>query len=292
MGVSGGDSNSQRGFSSMDGTAGLSSTDESSSMTAVQSQSKPATAIGVLSEATPHPAAVETLNGSTAAVNCHIPGGGEPLSDSSPSAVTHANGPASARQEGAAGTIFRTSLNAHNIVTSPVASPQPSVKIVPTVTLVRPPMQTSTNDIQNNPATVLTPSPSVTCATTGSAPVNKADSIKTIIQTGVVASTGGTGTTATVKSPTVLQTLRTTAQSTITATPPPPGGIRTIAPQVLGPRLSQPQRNATTIQNLQIPPGSKVVRFKMMWFTFIHAVNILPSNKKCTFCIDLFLQTW
>ncbi|XP_013889141.1 transcription initiation factor TFIID subunit 4 [Austrofundulus limnaeus] len=247
----------------MDGTAGVSSTAESSSMTAAQSQPKPATTTGAV-EATLHPAGGETLNGSTAAAaaNCHIPrGGGEQHSDSSPSAVTLANGPASARQEGAAGTVFRTSLSAQNTVTSPVASPQPSVKTVPTVTLVRPPMQTSTNDIQSNPTTVLTPLPSVsvTCATTGSTPVNKADSIKTIMQTGVqvVASTGGTGTTATVRSPTVLQNLRTAAPSTITATAPPPGGIRTIAPQVLGPRLSQPQRNATTVQ---ITPGMVLLR--------------------------------
>lgn len=251
MGVSGGDRSSQRGFSGMDGTAGIPSTAESSSVTAAQSQSKPATATGVVSEAAPRPAGGETLNGSTAAVNCHIPGGGNQQPDSS--AVTLANGPASTRREAAVGTtIFRTSSSAQNIVTSNVASSQPSVKTVPTVTLVRPPMQISTNNIQSNPTTVLTPS-------TGATPANKADSIKTILQTGVqvVASTGGTGTMATVMSPTVLQNLRTSAPSTITATPPPPGGgIRTIAPQVLGPRLSQPQRNTTTLQNVQFTPGS------------------------------------
>uniref|UniRef100_A0A3Q3AKA6 TATA-box binding protein associated factor 4 n=1 Tax=Kryptolebias marmoratus TaxID=37003 RepID=A0A3Q3AKA6_KRYMA len=268
VGVSGGVGNSQRGGSSMDGTAGLTSTAEPSGVTAAQSQSKPATASGVAApEAAPRPAGAETLNGSTAVMNCHVPGGGRQQSNSSPPAGTLVNGPASASKEGAAGVVFRTTLGAQNAVTPPVTSAQPSVKAVPTVTLVRPPTQTSTHDAQSagNPATVLTSSSSASVTST---PVIKTDPIKTIIQTGVqvVASTDGT-----VRSPTVLQSLKTLAPSTIAAAPPPPGGIRTIAPQVLGAQLSQPQRNATTsVQNVQISPGMVLVRSDSGHYLMIH----------------------
>ncbi|XP_037539911.1 transcription initiation factor TFIID subunit 4 [Nematolebias whitei] len=247
----------------MDGAAGDSSAAEPSSMTAAPSQSKPATASGVVvSEKTIRPAGDETLNGSTA-TSCQIPGGGGQQSDNSAPAVPHVNGPASASKE-AAGTVFRTTLSAQNAVTSA------AVTTVPTVTLVRPPMQTS-NGAQSagNPATVTSsPSASVTCAMTGSTPVNKTDSTKTIMQTGVqvVASTGGTGTI--VRSPPVLQSVRTTASPTIAVTPS--GGIRTIAPQVLGPRLSQPQRNATTIQNYQLHPGMVFIRSESGHVMMIH----------------------
>ncbi|XP_017265260.1 transcription initiation factor TFIID subunit 4 [Kryptolebias marmoratus] len=252
----------------MDGTAGLTSTAEPSGVTAAQSQSKPATASGVAApEAAPRPAGAETLNGSTAVMNCHVPGGGRQQSNSSPPAGTLVNGPASASKEGAAGVVFRTTLGAQNAVTPPVTSAQPSVKAVPTVTLVRPPTQTSTHDAQSagNPATVLTSSSSASVTST---PVIKTDPIKTIIQTGVqvVASTDGT-----VRSPTVLQSLKTLAPSTIAAAPPPPGGIRTIAPQVLGAQLSQPQRNATTsVQNVQISPGMVLVRSDSGHYLMIH----------------------
>ncbi|KAJ4933871.1 hypothetical protein JOQ06_006680 [Pogonophryne albipinna] len=205
--------------SSMDGAAG-----NTSSMTAAQTQPKPGTASGVVtvvSGATsgvdkPATTAVQTLNGSAVLMNCHVTGGSGGIT--SQSAVT-----------------------------------LPSVKSVPTVTLVRPPMQTPPNPSH----TVLT-SPT---STTGSL-INKFDSTKTIMQ--AVA----TGTPAIMRSPTVFQHVRTSVPSTIAATPP--AGIRAIAPQVLAPRLTQPQQNTPNIQNIQLPPGMVLVRSESGQLLVIH----------------------
>lgn len=251
----------------MDGAAAITSAAEPS-VTAAQSKPVAAGEVGTAaSGVTPGvekhgPTDGQTLNGSAVVLNCHIPGGGGPP-DGSQSAVTVVNGPVSASKGGAIvlsatpSAIIRT-MNAKNAVTSPVISSQLPVKTVPTVTLVRAPMQTSTSNFQSagNPAAALTSSVSVT---TGS-PVNKTDSTKTLTGTQVVASTVAT---ATMRSPTILQNLRTSVPTTISAASP--GGMRTIAPQVLAARLTQPQQNATNIQNIQLPPGNTALKFKSIW---------------------------
>ncbi|KAF3697095.1 Transcription initiation factor TFIID subunit 4 [Channa argus] len=276
--------------SSMDGADGTTSA-AGPSTTAPQSEPKPLTPTGVFtvaSDATsgagnPGTTDVQTLNGSTAVMNCHIPGGASTDSSgssNSKSTVTLVNnGPVILSKEGAAvlpatsGTIIRTSLtSAQNAVTSMVISSQSSVKSVPTVTLVRPPMQTPTSTSQSgcNPSTanVITPPSATVNSTTGSL-INKVDSTKTIMQTGahVVASTVVTGTAAAMRSPAVLQNPRTSVQSAVAVTP---GGIRAIAPQVLAPRLAQPQQNAPNIQNIQLPPGMVLVRSESGQLLMIH----------------------
>ncbi|KAM9751913.1 transcription initiation factor TFIID subunit 4-like isoform 1-T1 [Menidia menidia] len=254
--------------SSMDETAGITQAAKQST-TASPSQSKPATAssvVAVVPDATPgvekhEPSESESLNGSAAAMNCHNPGGGP--ADASQTAATPVNGPVSFSKDvaGTPSTIIRTTLSAHN------AASQLSVKTVPTVTLVRPPMQTSTNTSPSasNPTTVLTSSPHVSIANTAGSPVNKSDPSKTVMITGahVMASTVATGTT--VRSPTVLQNVRTSVPSTFAATPA--GGVRAIAPQVLAPRLTQPQQN---VQNIQLPPGMVLVRSDSGQLLMIH----------------------
>ncbi|KAL7398354.1 hypothetical protein ABVT39_008447 [Epinephelus coioides] len=267
-GVQGGVINSTGSHgSSMDGAAGT-----TASMTAAQTQSKPGTASGVVTVVSdvrkPVTTGAQTLNGSAVVMNCHVTGGG-----SQPAVTLVNNGPVSVSKGGATvlsaapSTIIRTS----STTASAVISSQPSVKNVPTVTLVRPPMQTPTNTSQSggNPTTVLTSAAVSVMSTAGSA-VNKFDSTKTIMQTGahIVASTVATGTTATLRSPTVLQNLRTSVPSTIAATPP--AGIRAIAPQVLAPRLTQPQPNAPNIQNIQLPPGMVLVRSESGQLLVIH----------------------
>ncbi|XP_063744461.1 transcription initiation factor TFIID subunit 4-like isoform X2 [Eleginops maclovinus] len=247
--------------SSMDGAAG-----KTSSMTAAQSQPKLGTASGVVtveSDGTsgvqkPATAAVQTLNGSAVLMNCHVTGGIS--SKTSQSAVTPVNnGPVSATKEGAtvlsASTIIRTSTQ-HAVISS-----QPSVNSVPTVTLVRPSMQTPTNPSHSGGTTVLT-SPTVSVTSTTGSLINKFDSTKAIMP--VVA----TGTTATMRSHTVLQNVRTSVPSTIAAIPP--AGIRAIAPQVLAPRLTQPQQNTSNIQNIQLPPGMVLVRSESGQLLVIH----------------------
>uniref|UniRef100_A0AAQ6IRD6 TAFH domain-containing protein n=1 Tax=Anabas testudineus TaxID=64144 RepID=A0AAQ6IRD6_ANATE len=269
---------------SMDGESGSTSA-AGPSMTAAQSEPKPGTAAGVVpavSEATsgagrPGTTSVQTLNGSTVVVNCHIPGGASAVSSSSSSSSQSAvtlvnNGPVPATEGGSAvlpptsGTAVRTPLtSAQHTVTSPVISCQPSVKSVPTVTLARPPMQTPTITSQSggSPATAATP-PAATVD-------GKSDSAKPVMQTGnahVVASVLATGTTAIVRSPTVMQNVRTSVPSTLAATPS--GGIRAIAPQVLAPRVTQPQQSAPNIQNIQLPPGMVLVRSESGQLLMIH----------------------
>uniref|UniRef100_A0A3P8T3P7 TATA-box binding protein associated factor 4 n=1 Tax=Amphiprion percula TaxID=161767 RepID=A0A3P8T3P7_AMPPE len=255
--------------SSMDGAAGITSA-AAPSVTAAQSPSKPGAAGGVVMvvpDATsavgkPGVTGVQTLNGSAVVMSCHIPRVGPADSNSSQPAVTLVNnGPVSVSKGGATvlsatpSTIIRTTLSAQNAVTSSVISSQPSAKTVPTVTLVRPPMQSPTNTSHSagNPSTVLT-TPAVSVTSTAGAHV--------------VVSAVATGTTATMRSPTVLQNLRTSVPSTIAASPP--GGIRAIAPQVLTPRLTQPQQNATNIQNIQLPAGMVLVRSESGQLLMIH----------------------
>ncbi|XP_072222823.1 transcription initiation factor TFIID subunit 4-like isoform X2 [Leuresthes tenuis] len=260
----------------MDGAAGITPATEQSTA-AAQSQSKPVTASGVVvvvPNATPGfekhgSSGAQTLNGSAAVVNCHIPGGGS--ADSSQPAVTLVNGPVSVTKEGAApSTIIRTTLSAQNAATSSVIASQPSVKTVPTVTLVRPPMQTSTNTSQSpvNPITVLTSSSPVSVTSTTGSLVSKTDSTKTVMITGAHVVTSSVATGTTVRSPTVLQNIRTSVPSTIAATPA--GGVRAIATQVLAPRLAQPQQNATNVQNIQLPPGMVLVRSDSGQLLMIH----------------------
>uniref|UniRef100_A0A672J944 TATA-box binding protein associated factor 4 n=1 Tax=Salarias fasciatus TaxID=181472 RepID=A0A672J944_SALFA len=238
--------------SSMDGADGVTSAAE-------PSVTKPGTASGVVTETPlagkPPVAGIQTLNGSTVVMKCHIPGGGPADSGGSQPAVTLVNngpGPAS-RGSGAAvsaapSSIIRTTPSAQTSSTS-------TVKSVPTVTLVRPPMQNSTSPSAGTPATV---------STAG----NKLDSAKHITQAGahVVASTVTTGTS--VRSPTVVQTIRTSVPSTTAVTPP--GGIRPAAAQVLAPRVAQPQQNARNIQNIQLPPGMVLVRSESGQLLMIH----------------------
>lgn len=224
---------------------------------AAQSQPKPGTPGGVVAVVVSEPSpgkpgtgAAQTLNGSTTVVvNCHIPTGAAAATtatatdssgnnnNSQPVVTLVNNGPVTVNISNSVGmstapsTIIRTSPSSSSSCSTTTSSSttSPVGKSVPTVTLVRPPMQI--------PSTAV-PSPAVSVT-----PINK-----------TVASTG---TTAAVRTPTVLQNLRTSVPSTVSAaTAAPTAGIRAIAPQVLAPRLAQPQQNAPNIQNIQLPPGT------------------------------------
>lgn len=245
----------------MDGPTGTASA-AGPSMTATQTQSKTGIAGGVVSavsDASPGvdksgTAGVQTLNGSTVLVNCHVSGGGSVDTgdggggEPQPAVSTVNNGPVTASNDSSAvlsmapSAITRTSpASAENTV---ISSHQ-AAQSVPTVTLSRPPMQTPSSASQS-----LTTSTAVCVSSPTGSAVNKVDSAKTIIQSGghVVTSPA-----AIVRSPTVLQTLRTSTPSTMTSTPA--GAIRAVTQQVLAPRVTQPQTNSTNIQNIQLPPG-------------------------------------
>uniref|UniRef100_G3PQM3 TATA-box binding protein associated factor 4 n=1 Tax=Gasterosteus aculeatus TaxID=69293 RepID=G3PQM3_GASAC len=64
------------------------------------------------------------------------------------------------------------------------------------------------------------------------------------------------------RSPSVLQNPRPSLA--------PPGGTRAIAPQVLAPRLTQPQQATPNIQNIQLPPGMVLVRSESGQLLVIH----------------------
>ncbi|KAM3872448.1 transcription initiation factor TFIID subunit 4-like [Diretmus argenteus] len=267
-GVQGGVINSARSHgSTMDGAAGTTSA-AGSSMTAGQSQTKTGAASGVVT-VVPGAASgigkpgtgVQTLNGSNVVMNSHIAGAASSDSINSLPAVTIVNNGPGSVSKGTSSTIIQTS----STNTSTVISCQPSLNSVPTVTLVRPPMQTPTI------TSGLTPPVVTVTSTAGPGPlVNKFESPKTIIQTTaqVAVSSIATGATATVKSPTVLQNVRTSIPSTIAAACP--GGIRAIAPQVLAPRLTQPQQSTANIQNIHLPPGMVLVRSESGQLLMIH----------------------
>ena len=191
--------------------------------------------------------AVKTLNGSNLVTISHIPAGGVPI-------VPKGNAPLSTT----ANTINPTYLpSLHNVVASTVIAPQSSPSSVPTVTLVRPPMQTP--PVSSQGAVIPTSTVASVTSTQGPGPViNAFESPKTIIQTTAPLSTVSavpTVATVAVKSPTVLQNVRTSVPSSIIAAPGS-AAVRTIAAQVLAPRIGQPQPNAPNVQNIQLPPGT------------------------------------
>uniref|UniRef100_A0A674AAN1 TATA-box binding protein associated factor 4 n=1 Tax=Salmo trutta TaxID=8032 RepID=A0A674AAN1_SALTR len=249
--------------STMDTAAGT--TAAGSSMTAGHSQSKTGTAGGVVTVVPDHgegigkteSAGVQTLNGSSVVINSHNLVSS--ASSTVPAVTIVYNGPGSVVKgnvilPSTSSTVIQTSLM-DNAVTSTVISSQPSVlNSVPTVTLVRPPMQTPgavTSLSGSN--TFLTSSVNVAHPACSGAQINKSESPKTTIQK--TAQVTGTAT-ALGKNP-----------STIAISP---GGIRTIAPQVLAPRLPQPQQNAPNIQNIQLPPGMVLVRSESGQLLMIH----------------------
>ncbi|CAL8367569.1 unnamed protein product [Lota lota] len=204
--------------------------------------------------------AVKTLNGSNLATISHIPGGVPSVPKGNVLLSTTAN------------TIIPTYLpNAHNVVASTVIAPQSSPSSVPTVTLVRPPMQTPS--VSSQSAVVSTSTVASVTSTQGPSPtINTFESPKTIIQTTAPISTVSgvpTGATVAVKSPTVLQNVRTSVPSSIIAAPGS-AAVRTIAAQVLAPRIGQQQQNAPNVQNIQLPPGMVLVRSESGQLLMIH----------------------
>ncbi|XP_054464949.1 transcription initiation factor TFIID subunit 4-like [Anoplopoma fimbria] len=178
---------------------------------------------------------VQTMNGSAIVVNCHVAG----VSSSSSSSVVINNNNNNNNSQPAVTLVNNGAVPVSKASTIIKASP--TQRSVPTVTLVRPPMQTPTVTSRSgdSPATPVLPSPVCT---------------KTVMQT--------------VRSPTVLQSLRTSVPASVAAAPP--GGIRAIAPQVLAPRLTQPQQSAPNIQNIQLPPGMVLVRSESGQLLVIH----------------------
>uniref|UniRef100_A0A4W5N6B3 TATA-box binding protein associated factor 4 n=1 Tax=Hucho hucho TaxID=62062 RepID=A0A4W5N6B3_9TELE len=248
--VQGGVINSAR--STMGTAAGT--TAAGSSVTAGHSLSKTGTAGGVVTVVPDHgewigktgSAGVQTLNGSSVVMNSHS------LVSSASGVTVVNNGPGSVVK----GNVFLPSTSSAVIQTSLMDNAVTSTVInsVPTVTLVRPPMQTPGGVASLSGSNAfLTSSVNVAHPACSGAQINKPESPKTTIQK--TAQVTGTGA-ALGKSP-----------STIAISP---GGIRAIAPQVLAPRLPQPQQNAPNIQNIQLPPGMVLVRSESGQLLMIH----------------------
>lgn len=221
----------------MDGTAGTAAAEPN--LTTVQAQPITGAAgavVSVASETTGKsgPNGVQTLNGSSVLLNCHMAGGAsvDTGGDSAQPAASVNNGPVSGPSAAAASvtSIIRTA--SQNNVTS-------SQQTVPTVTLVRPPGPT--------PSSILPATLAVSVGSSSGSIPDEVDGPKPIIQT--VASTA----TVTITSPTVLQNLR-TAPSTVTISTA--GGVRPVGQPIMAPRVTQPQQTTTNIQNIQLPPGN------------------------------------
>lgn len=224
---------------SMDGPTGTASA-AGLSVTAAQAQSKPGLAGGAVATDAPSGvdgAGAQTLNGSAVLVSCQVPGGGASSVNNGP--VPASSGSSPVLSVSAPSTITRTSAASagNTVISSQQAAPS-----VPTVTLARPPVQTPSSASHS-----LTTSTAVCVSSPTGSAVNKVDSAKTISH--VVTSPS-------VRSPTVLQTLRTSTPASVTSGPAG-GAIRAVTQQVLAPRVTQPQTNSTNIQNIQLPPGKK-----------------------------------
>lgn len=243
----------------MDGPTGTASA-AGPTVAATQAQPKIGIGGGVVASVSDAPSGVDksgttgvqTLNGSTVLVNCHVTGGASTDSGG-------VNGPVTASNDSSA--VLSTAITRTSVASAgnTVISSHQAAQSVPTVTLARPPMQTPSSASQSPTAStaVCVSSP------TGSA-VNKLDTAKPIIQSGgqVVTSPAPAA-----RSPTVLQTLRAPAPSSMT-TSTPAGAIRAVTQQVLAPRVTQPQTNTTNIQNIQLPPGKDLL--EEFCFFFFH----------------------
>uniref|UniRef100_A0A6Q2XPK2 TAFH domain-containing protein n=1 Tax=Esox lucius TaxID=8010 RepID=A0A6Q2XPK2_ESOLU len=225
--------------------------------------------------------APQTLNGGNI-MNFHNSG-------SAVSLTVVNNGPglsnehSSAEMSTSSNTVIQTSfVNSRNVVTTSQAA---SLATGPTVTLVRPSMQTAGagTSLNGNTNTGLPAAVNVACqAITTTAPgmaiqtsllnngqspssvavsatshIIKAEAPKTIIQTapGVVTN------------PSFQSAPRTPTPVTVAANP---GAIRAIAPQVLAPRLPQTSPNQPNVQNIQLPPGMVLVRSESGQLLMIH----------------------
>uniref|UniRef100_A0A8C7FSZ0 TATA-box binding protein associated factor 4 n=1 Tax=Oncorhynchus kisutch TaxID=8019 RepID=A0A8C7FSZ0_ONCKI len=277
-GVPGGVINSRRSQGSTI-YAAVGTTAVGSSMTAGHSPSKTGAVSGVITEVPDHgagirktgAAGVQTLNGRSVVINSHNSG--------MPAVAVVNNGPSSVVKgnvvlPSTSSTVIQTPLM-HNAVTSTVISSQLSVlNSVPTVTLVRPPMQplgtVTAQSGSNN--TVLIRSVNVAHPASSEAQINTLESPKTTTQT----TSEVTGPSVVGKS-LVLQNVRTSIPSTIAACP---GGIKAIAPQVFSPRLPQPQQNASNIQNIQLPPGMVLVRSESGQLLMIHQQTLAQMQSQ------------
>ncbi|XP_040048443.2 transcription initiation factor TFIID subunit 4 isoform X2 [Gasterosteus aculeatus] len=186
-----------------------------------------------------------TMNGSAVVVTCHITGNNNNNHHHHPSSPQPAaplinNGPVSVSK---ASTTASAATPTAIIKTSPASAPN-AAGCAPTVTLARPPMQTPANASRGcggggDDAALTSPAVGV----------NKLDPAKGAMQIAA-------------RSPSVLQNPRPSLA--------PPGGTRAIAPQVLAPRLTQPQQATPNIQNIQLPPGMVLVRSESGQLLVIH----------------------
>uniref|UniRef100_A0A8C4SCP2 TATA-box binding protein associated factor 4 n=1 Tax=Erpetoichthys calabaricus TaxID=27687 RepID=A0A8C4SCP2_ERPCA len=253
----------------VDATVGIITSATGSETAMVLSSSKPVT---VNAMATPPvanhtagngkigPVGVQTLNGSNVVVN------------SAPAVTVLNNGPATVGKASvSSNTVIQTSFVGAQHVTSPAISSQTSV------TLVRPPVHTT------NGSPVLSVGSGIPMQTTlpaGAAGTIKSESPKTIIQNappGVslalqTVTPQQQHTVAVPKGGPVVHNLPRTNTPTAAAAPAAvnPGAIRTIAPQVLAPRLPPAPQNPPNIQNIQLPPGMVLVRSESGQLLMIH----------------------
>uniref|UniRef100_A0A4W5RMA0 TATA-box binding protein associated factor 4 n=1 Tax=Hucho hucho TaxID=62062 RepID=A0A4W5RMA0_9TELE len=271
--------------------AAVGTTAAGSSKTAGHSPSKTGEVSGVVTVVPDHgagirktgAAVVQTLNGRSVVINSHNSGSVAALVSSASSTVPAVavvnNGPSSVVKgnvilPSTSSTVIQTPVM-HKAVTSTVISSQLSVlNSVPTVTLVRPPMQTpgtvTSQSGSNN--TVLIRSVNVAHPLSSEAQINKLESPKTTIQT-----TSQVTAPSVVGKSLVLQNVRTSIPSTIAACP---SGIKAIAPQVFSPRLPQPQQNASNIQNFQLPPGMVLVRSESGQLLMIHQQTLAQMQSQ------------
>ncbi|CAL9704322.1 unnamed protein product [Knipowitschia caucasica] len=176
---------------------------------------------------------VQTLNGSQS-MKSHSSGSAAPLLGAAATSVSGNSGSSNGTSANS-GPMLTKGLSTSNSVIqpSPINSQTQTGTQVPgaTVTLVRPPMHTVALNGNNNE------SPSAVNSTGSN--VIKQEPTTTIIQS----------------PPQQAVSPRTPVSLSASS-----GGVRTLTPQMLAPRLSQPAPGQPSVHNIQLPPGMVLVR--------------------------------
>lgn len=192
---------------------------------------------------------VHTLNGSQT-MNSHKSGSAAPLVGTT---VTSGSGNSSSASVNTAPVTKALPTSNSVIQTSPLNSQSQAGNQTagPTVTLVRPPMHIVALNGNNNgsPAVVTSTGISLQTPLVNNSPDPSSVSVST-------------GSTVIKQEPTttIIQSPPQQAVSPRTPVSTSPGGVRTLTPQMLAPRLPQPTPGQPSVHNIQLPPGMVLVR--------------------------------
>lgn len=212
---------------------------------------------------------MQTFNGSQA-MNCHNSGSAAPLGTTVTSGAGDSVAPAESVAAVNSGPVLNGLATAimppssNGVIQTPLVNSQTVVAAAapgsqatgPTVTLVRPPMQTPGSGVTSNGNNSASP------VVVASKPGQPVVGIQTpLVNNGPPSSSAsacaGSHVIKAELPTTIIQspTQPAVAPRTPVTVAAGPGGIRALAPQMLAPRLPQPSPGQPSVHNIQLPPG-------------------------------------